>query len=59
MTAPLILVVEDDPGLRVLITRALQQNGFAVCQASSGAEMWGLFEKRPVDLILLDVMLPG
>jgi DNA-binding response OmpR family regulator len=59
MTAPLILVVEDDPGLRVLITRALQQNGFAVCQANSGAEMWGLFEKRPVDLILLDVMLPG
>lgn len=59
MTAPLVLVVEDDPGLRVLITRALQQNGFVVCQASSGAEMWSLFEKRPVDLILLDVMLPG
>lgn len=59
MTAPLILVVEDDPGLRVLITRALQQNGYAVCQAASGAEMWGLFDQRPVDLILLDVMLPG
>lgn len=59
MTAPLVLVVEDDPGLRILITRALQQNGYAVCQASSGAEMWGLFEKRPIDLILLDVMLPG
>ncbi len=59
MTAPLILVVEDDPGLRVLITRALQQNGFAVCQAASGAEMWNVYEKRQVDLILLDVMLPG
>jgi two-component system, OmpR family, response regulator len=59
MTAPLILVVEDDPGLRVLISRALQQNGFAVCQASSGAEMWGVFEKRSVDLVLLDIMLPG
>lgn len=59
MTAPLILVVEDDPGLRVLITRALQQNGFAVCQAASGAEMWSVYERRQVDLILLDVMLPG
>ena len=59
MTAPLILVVEDDPGLRVLISRALQQNGFAVCQAGSGAEMWSVFEKRSVDLVLLDIMLPG
>jgi two-component system, OmpR family, response regulator len=59
MAAPLVLVVEDDPGLRVLIARALQQNGFAVCQAGSGAEMWSLYEKRPADLILLDIMLPG
>jgi two-component system, OmpR family, response regulator len=59
MTAPAVLVVEDDPGLRVLIARALQQNGFAVYQARSGAEMWNTLEQRPVDLILLDVMLPG
>jgi two-component system OmpR family response regulator len=59
MTAPAVLVVEDDPGLRVLIARALQQNGFAVFQAVSGPEMWNTLEQRPVDLILLDVMLPG
>ena len=59
MTAPAVLVVEDDPGLRVLIARALQQNGFAVFQACSGPEMWHTLEQRPVDLILLDVMLPG
>lgn len=59
MTAPAVLVVEDDPGLRVLIARALQQNGFAVMQASSGPEMWNSLEQRPVDLIILDVMLPG
>jgi two-component system OmpR family response regulator len=59
MTAPAVLVVEDDPGLRVLIARALQQNGFAVAQASSGVEMWNSLEQRPVDLIILDVMLPG
>ena len=59
MTAPAVLVVEDDPGLRVLIARALQQNGFAVFQASTGAEMWNSLEQRSVDLIILDVMLPG
>ena len=59
MTAPVILVVEDDPGLRVLMARALQQNGYAVCQAGSGPEMWSTFEKRSVDLVLLDIMLPG
>ncbi len=59
MTAPAVLVVEDDPGLRVLIARALQQNGFAVFQARSGPEMWNSLEARPVDLILLDIMLPG
>lgn len=59
MTAPAVLVVEDDPGLRVLTARALQQNGFTVFQASSGPEMWNSLEQSPVDLILLDVMLPG
>ena len=59
MTAPAILVVEDDPGLRVLTARALQQNGFTVLQASSGQEMWNSLEHSPIDLILLDVMLPG
>jgi two-component system OmpR family response regulator len=59
MTAPVVLVVEDDPGLRVLMARALQQNGFAACQAGSGVEMWSIFEQRAVDLVLLDIMLPG
>ena len=59
MTAPVVLLVEDDAGLRTLIARALQQNGFVVCQASSGREMWTALDSRPVDLILLDIMLPG
>jgi DNA-binding response OmpR family regulator len=59
MTASAVLVVEDDPGLRILTTRALQQNGFAVLQAATGAEMWNSLEQQPVGLIILDVMLPG
>jgi DNA-binding response OmpR family regulator len=59
VTAPNILLVEDDPALRTLVARALKENGFAVRAASAAPEMWTAFENGPVDLILLDIMLPG
>ncbi|HEX8415409.1 MAG TPA: response regulator transcription factor [Sphingomicrobium sp.] len=59
MTSPTILLVEDDPALRTLLTRSLQENGFLVRPASTGAEMWVGFDKGDVDLVLLDIMLPG
>jgi DNA-binding response OmpR family regulator len=54
-----VLLVEDDPSLRVLTARALQENGYTVCPASTAPEMWIAFGAQPIDLILLDVMLPG
>jgi two-component system OmpR family response regulator len=56
---PTIVLVEDDPSLRMLIMRALQENGFAVRPASAAPEMWLALEKGPADLVLLDIMLPG
>ena len=58
-TAPTIVLVEDDPPLRTLTTRALQENGFVVRPAATGAEMWLALENGAVDLIILDIMLPG
>ncbi|AQR75688.1 response regulator transcription factor [Sphingomonas sp. LM7] len=58
-TAPTIVLVEDDPALRTLTSRALQENGFAVRPAATGAEMWLALEGAAVDLIILDIMLPG
>ncbi|TGX56254.1 response regulator transcription factor [Sphingomonas gei] len=57
--APTIILVEDDPPLRTLTSRALQENGFVVRPAATGAEMWVALESGPVDLIILDIMLPG
>lgn len=59
MAAPSILVVEDDPPLRTLIARALQGNGFVVRTASGAAEMWAFLDGGTIDLIVLDIMLPG
>lgn len=56
---PTIILVEDDPPLRTLTTRALQENGYTVRPASSAPEMWLAMEQGPVDLVLLDIMLPG
>lgn len=57
--APAIVLVEDDPAIRTLTARALQQNGFTVRPATSAPEMWLAMEAGPVDLVLLDIMLPG
>lgn len=54
-----VLLVEDDDGMRVLVTRILRESGYRVTGCRSGAEMWSLLPETPVDLFLLDVMLPG
>ncbi|MFA6607135.1 MAG: response regulator, partial [Sphingomonas sp.] len=58
-TAPTIVLVEDDPALRTLTTRALQEHGYTVRPAASAPEMWLAMDAGPVDLVLLDIMLPG
>ena len=54
-----ILVVEDDGEMRTLIQKSLRQNGFRVTGARDGREMWEVLAGASVDLVLLDVMLPG
>jgi DNA-binding response OmpR family regulator len=57
--APEILIVEDDPGVRVLLARTLRENGLNVTAAPAAQEMWRALKTNAFDLILLDVMLPG
>ncbi len=59
MPARTILLVEDDSALRILTARALRGDGYNVVTASTGAEMWVVLDSHPVDLIVLDIMLPG
>lgn len=56
---PLILVVDDDPAMRLLVRAALEKESFRVEEAQDGAEALSLLTMAKPDLILLDVMMPG
>ena len=53
-----ILVVEDDPNTRKLIQAILSQNGYEVIPAENGEHALELLDKKHVDLIVLDIMMP-
>jgi DNA-binding response OmpR family regulator len=54
-----VLVVEDDPDLRLLLRTVLQDAGFEVEETDSGPSALEALDRRPVDLVLLDLGLPG
>ncbi|MFQ5657208.1 MAG: response regulator [Candidatus Methylomirabilales bacterium] len=53
-----ILVVDDNEGNRDMLSRRLRQEGYAVCGAENGRRALELVKTQPVDLVLLDVMMP-
>jgi two-component system, cell cycle sensor histidine kinase and response regulator CckA len=59
--ARLVLVVEDEQGLRQLMSRTLRAEGFRTLEAAHGAEALELMETAtdPVDLVVTDVVMPG
>jgi DNA-binding response OmpR family regulator len=60
MTKQHILVVDDEAGVREVITRYLERDGYVVSCAASGPEALGIIDlERDIKLVVLDVMLPG
>ncbi|MBC7150947.1 MAG: response regulator [Rhizobium sp.] len=60
MDEPLeILIVDDDGQILILVAKFLRANGFRVHTARNGVEMFEVLRRAPVDLIVLDLMLPG
>jgi CheY-like chemotaxis protein len=57
--AATILVVDDLPANRDLMVRRLERSGFQVLAASSGPEALEVVRRGGVDLVLLDIMMPG
>jgi DNA-binding response OmpR family regulator len=59
MAAPHILLVEDDPRIREIVERGLTPRGFTITSAEDGIKGAELATKLEVDLLLLDLRLPG
>lgn len=53
-----VLVVDDEPKIREMLSRYLSADGFEVTEASDGDDALGLVEKVRPDVVILDVRLP-
>jgi two-component system, OmpR family, response regulator len=53
-----LLVIEDEPVLRRVVATSLKFLGFDVATGGTGAEALHVIRERPLDLVVLDVMLP-
>jgi len=53
----IVLVVDDDPGVRFALTEVLRDRGYGVRSASSGAQALGLLDG--VDVVVTDLSMPG
>jgi two-component system, OmpR family, response regulator ResD len=54
-----VLVVDDEPIVRDVVTRYLRRDGFETLEAESGEEARTILETQSPSLVVLDVMLPG
>lgn len=54
-----LLVVEDDESARLLMQAVLKNGGYSVYTAGNGAAALDLLGRQQIDLIVLDIMLPG
>ena len=54
-----LLIVDDDPGLREVLADYLGRDGYRVSGVGDGRGLWAALEREPVDLVILDLMLPG
>ncbi|HEV7356865.1 MAG TPA: EAL domain-containing protein [Steroidobacteraceae bacterium] len=57
--AATVLVVDDDPGARLLVGSALEVAGFRVITAVDGKSAIAEFHAHPADCVVLDVVMPG
>jgi DNA-binding response OmpR family regulator len=57
-STPTILLVDDEDAVRKVLAFPLEKDGYTVVQAADGEEALRLFGEAPIDLVVLDIMLP-
>lgn len=56
---PHILLVDDEPSIRLTLSVLLERSGYLVTTAADGDEALDLIDRRSYDLVLLDLIMPG
>ncbi|MGG0492504.1 response regulator [Priestia megaterium] len=59
MLAEKILIVDDQYGIRILLTVVLQKEGYTTFQAANGFQAIDITKEQAPDLVLLDMKIPG
>jgi two-component system response regulator (stage 0 sporulation protein F) len=54
-----ILIVDDQYGIRILLTEILQKDGYDLYQAGSGLQALAIIKENLPDLVVLDMKIPG
>ncbi|WP_018661233.1 response regulator [Heyndrickxia acidiproducens] len=54
-----ILIVDDQFGIRILLTEVLQKEGYETFQAANGVQALDIAKNHRIDLVLLDMKIPG
>lgn len=54
-----ILIIDDQLGIRLLLTEVFKKEGYSTAHASNGVEALAMIEKDRPDLVLLDMKIPG
>lgn len=59
MIVAIILIADDDANIRKLMSLYLRKEGFEIKEASDGVKALSIVENSRVDLVILDIMMPG
>ena len=54
-----VLIVEDEPLIRMILADSLEDEGYAVIEAETALEAIGLLATRTVDVVITDIDMPG
>ena len=58
-TGALVLVVDDDPSFRVMLTQLLEQDGYAAIAAAGADRALARLAETPADVVVTDLVMPG
>ncbi|MDH5639973.1 MAG: response regulator [Nitrospira sp.] len=55
---PTILVIDDEQSIRGLVREILEKEGYNVLEAENGRDGLAMYQKHPVDLVIMDLLMP-